>query len=547
MRSIGIDIGNYSLKIAEVEALSRGYLIHRVEEHFLSQDPSKDRKLEIIDLLRQFVNQVDTSDIKFVLSLSQTQVASRSLFFPFKERHKILKSVPFELEDDIPFSQEHAIFDAKICRYLGPGAEVLASAVPKEHIHQILQLASDGGIDVDIVTSEGLAATNLFEKWFDLPPQLEPQDENATPEPAAGFIVLDLGHRKTNMLTYRKDCLVDIRSFNWGGADIAKKLTEKYNLHITEAIKQLNKKGFLLLNNDGASADQIEFSDLIKSCVDELAQNVRFSLIELQTEYNIDFKSASMIGGLAQLKNLHAYLTQKLEVACNPTTRFQYHLEIDFNNQTLKAATCAQAVAMAVEGIKKPKNPPSNFLRGEFEKKSQSMRVFWEKWQYSIGLASALLVVIFIYGLLRQNLSATAADEAYYLLKTQTAKITNTSGLKANTSTAKRFIREQQRLAKSVKSIEDLKKINSAMDILRKISERVPGRELRLNVTSVSIRDTTVRLQGEVASQRASQSLQSYLKSLAEGPITTTQPSTPVRPGYTGFSFEFKVNRKTGV
>jgi Tfp pilus assembly PilM family ATPase len=52
MISVGIDIGAYSIKVAEVEAPSKSYVIRRVQEFPLSLDLTKDKKIEIIDTLR---------------------------------------------------------------------------------------------------------------------------------------------------------------------------------------------------------------------------------------------------------------------------------------------------------------------------------------------------------------------------------------------------------------------------------------------------------------------------------------------------------------
>src|SRR3954471_5369719 len=106
MISIGVDIGSYSIKIAEVESTSRSYVIRRVQEFPLSLDLTKDRKIEIIDTLRTLFEQFDSDKMHFVFSVAQKSVSARLVQFPFREKFKIQRAVASQLEDDLPFSQE---------------------------------------------------------------------------------------------------------------------------------------------------------------------------------------------------------------------------------------------------------------------------------------------------------------------------------------------------------------------------------------------------------------------------------------------------------
>ena len=95
MRSLGIDIGHFSVKIAEVEAANKSFTLTRLDEFPLSTDPTKDTDIEVLDILRNLAQQYDSAHTTFVFSLPQEQVVLRNREFPFRERHKILKSIPF--------------------------------------------------------------------------------------------------------------------------------------------------------------------------------------------------------------------------------------------------------------------------------------------------------------------------------------------------------------------------------------------------------------------------------------------------------------------
>ena len=83
--------------------------------------------------------------------------------FPFLERRKILQSLPFELEDVVPFNQSDTIFDCRVIRQKEKSSDVLAFAVPKKYIQEVLMLCEDAGLSPDIVSLDGIALSNLFE------------------------------------------------------------------------------------------------------------------------------------------------------------------------------------------------------------------------------------------------------------------------------------------------------------------------------------------------------------------------------------------------
>ena len=114
MICIGIDIGSSSIKIAEIESKNKEQSINRLEIFPLSTDPNKDTEIEILDIIRNIATQYDQTTTRFILGVDTKQVSIRRRLFPFKERHKILKSLAFELEDGISSSQSDSISDAKI-------------------------------------------------------------------------------------------------------------------------------------------------------------------------------------------------------------------------------------------------------------------------------------------------------------------------------------------------------------------------------------------------------------------------------------------------
>src|SRR4051812_26523664 len=110
-RTIGVDIGSFSIKVAELEGQLKSTTVRDFYEIPLTHEPGQDLRLEKLEALRKVAATYDPAQYRIVVGLGSEFSTSRVLNFPFLERRKILQSLPYELEDVIPFSQDDAIFD----------------------------------------------------------------------------------------------------------------------------------------------------------------------------------------------------------------------------------------------------------------------------------------------------------------------------------------------------------------------------------------------------------------------------------------------------
>ena len=122
MRSIGIDLGEDSIKIVELIQNKKSISLNSLYERKLSSASSpQDRELEAIEFVRSVVAQHDFSGARFCMALRQDKVTVRTKTFPFSDRIKIQKSLSFEMEEDIPFDPDQCLFDYKTISFEGNG------------------------------------------------------------------------------------------------------------------------------------------------------------------------------------------------------------------------------------------------------------------------------------------------------------------------------------------------------------------------------------------------------------------------------------------
>ncbi|MGZ3748189.1 MAG: pilus assembly protein PilM [Pseudobdellovibrionaceae bacterium] len=549
MRSIGIDIGSSSIKVAEVLITSKGFQVTQCYEHPLGLNPAHDQEIEIIEFLREVSAKYDPASTRYCLVLRQDQVSIRNKVFPFSDRLKISKSLAFELEEEIPFSGDNSIFDAKIVRTLGNAAEVLACAAPKHHIRALVQRCSDANIEPALISTEGTAFANIFEKWNEFPPVHPAADslsfESETRPERSFHLTLNMGHTRTLICAFEGNSLVSVRTVLWGAKNIADAVSRKYEIPYLEAIKEVQNKAFILTNKQGATFDQITFSETIAKSVRELVRDLQLSILEFKSEFNALIMQIGLTGGASNIKNLGPFLTQQLELPVNKTHPLDLIPNILFEKTPRADALYGMAIGIAIEGLKKPRNPAINFLKGEFAKQNNYVKDLWEKWGPTLKVASAALVTFFVYSMLRETFSMNLMDRAEEALKTQAKNVAKLPEKKATEANIKKYIRENKKLAADLKTLASVASMNSALEILKKVNDATPSKNLvTLDVKKFYVRDSEVALEGYVNNPKELSVFQQALSNLSlDGKIATRTPELKPAAGKTAFSFNFKVDR----
>lgn len=548
MKSVGIDVGSYSIKVVEVLSTSKGFQVVQFHEHVLAPGSSSDQDLATIEFLRGLSSRYDHNKTRFIFGLRQDRVAIRNKFFPFSDRLKISKSLPFELEEDIPFSLDNAVYDAKIIRTVGAGAEVLACAAPKAQVQSCLQLSKDSGMPPFVISAEGTAFANVFEKWNEAPPA------TVAPSPTLEVygetkrhlnLVLNIGHTRTLVTAFEGSSLVSVRSILWGGKNIAEAIAKKYEIPFLEAMKELQTKAFILTNKQGATFDQVTFSETIAKSVREMARDLQLSILERKSEFNADILSIGLTGGTSQIQNLGPFLTQLLEVPVNKVNTLDHFPNVIFERSPANSAKLSVALGLAVEGFKKPRNPAVNFMRGEFAPQNQYAKAFWEKWNHTIKIGATAFGVLLVYTYLREDFALGLSERAQEVLRTQARSVARLSGRNANESGIRKYIRDNKKRATDLKTLAGLAQMNSSMDILKKINDATPAKNaLTLDVRSLEILESQVRMSGYLANRQEITLLQSALANItSDGKVTVLNTNLPTVSGKTAFSFGFNVDR----
>jgi general secretion pathway protein L len=550
MKSVGIDIGSYRIKVAEVESHSKSVALTNYFEIPLNPQPGQDVTLTRIEALREVLRRYPPGSCKVVVGIRQEFVSVRHKTFPFRERHKLLRSIPFELEDEVPFDASDAVFDARVIRYRGRGAEVLAVVAPKAPVQELINLTYDAGIDPDIISVEGLAIANLLEPWLDTPPEgpvetlAEGSEDNVSNEPAT--LILDMGHTRTLSAVMHGGRLITSRAFYFGGQELIEAIRKRYDIPYHEAVKALEERGFVLTSSEGSTQDQKIFSEVITGALQRLVDDLRLSLLDMRSQYGIRISQIGVLGGVSSLINLAPYLTSRLELPVNIIRPVSVFPRVDFVIGDIEDRRSLVAFGLALEGLRKPRYPAINLRRGEFAKESESPKMLWQRWRRTVQFATACIAAFYVYTYVKEDL-ARRADEIAQEAMLQQGKDSGLAKNQLNISGIERHLRDKRREIKDRQTLVKMKDYNSGLDVLDAISKGLPGQDrLNVDVRRFYLLENKLSIEGLVNRREEATQLRNSLRLLAsDKKVKELQPSISAG-GRVSFAFELNVARFSG-
>ena len=222
-RVLGLDVGSYAVKAAEMRAGIRGVEFVRFESARLPIDPEA-REEALLSFREEHGLPLDF----VVTALPADQCTQRHLRFPFHDPKKIARALPFEVEDDLPVPLQELILAHEPGVVGEEQTDVLVVLAQKRAVAERLDTYRPGGIEARVLEIEGAVLANLAAF-------LELGDENR--------LILDLGHRKTTLCLLARGRPVLLRSIPVAGHHLTVALAEKLGLDVEAAEEQKHEIG----------------------------------------------------------------------------------------------------------------------------------------------------------------------------------------------------------------------------------------------------------------------------------------------------------------
>jgi len=303
-RVIGLDVGTYSVKVAHLEARTRGagYDVHEYKEIPLSRfakegEENSEEDLQKAALLE--LKRLNIADGSWVISgLSSNQSQIRSLDVPFADAKKIEAVLPGLMDSHLPFSVENLVYTWFPVAEKPNSSHLLVGFARKEAVVEKLAQLKAADIDPRILTVKAAA---LYELIVQAPPQ---GDEGTL------FAVVDIGHKSTGICVGSRSSMRFARSVPKGGWHVTQTLAQKLNLSFEEAEVQKH--------------DTKTMNELLQEGYYPIAREIRQTILAMESETERKVEEIYLVGGGAKAAGLPSFLSSLLGTRVSLVDRMSF-------------------------------------------------------------------------------------------------------------------------------------------------------------------------------------------------------------------------------
>lgn len=355
-RVLGLDLGSHSIKGVILETTYRG---SSVKGYLTTPTPTEGERLDRIKAaLPRLLEQAGPTGLQadqVIVSLPGTTLATHPIALPFSDQKKIESTLAFEVESQLPYDLDEAIFDHQISSTDEKGAQLLVGVARKAELAPILAALKDAKLDPRIVTHAGLVYQNLFST---LPLSLVEGD--------ASVAILDLGHERCSLAIGKPGGAVEFaRTFAGGGAALSRALSTEFKISIPDAAAWKEEHGAVGAEVVGAEAERA--AGAFMRALQPVLRDLRSTLKSSNARSRRPVGLVLLCGGTSKLRGLPEQLTRDLGVPCKL-------LELPAETRDILGVgrqETAQAYALSLRGgATGAKAPRFNLRRGEFAFKS---------------------------------------------------------------------------------------------------------------------------------------------------------------------------------
>lgn len=235
---IGVDLGQNSIKIAQVAAASGKKLkllkfnMALLPEGVIVEDEIQN-EAEIVKILKNLLNTSKIDLESCAIGLKGPNTITKRLTLAGGTPQEIEDQVVWEAEQYIPFDIETATlgFDNMGVNE-GGGVDIIFASAKNEIISRFKNLIEQSGLRVKIVDMDVTAAVNVFE--LAAASRLENPNES--------YMLLEIGAQKTSFVIYKNKKVFFTKEMNLGGGAITEEIQRQMGVKYSEA-EDLKKSG----------------------------------------------------------------------------------------------------------------------------------------------------------------------------------------------------------------------------------------------------------------------------------------------------------------
>ncbi|MBI2343235.1 MAG: pilus assembly protein PilM [Deltaproteobacteria bacterium] len=485
---LGIDVGTYSVKVAEVRRSFNLFQFTNFYERRIQYNEVLSREESIAAALQGVLEDNALTWDSAYAALPSAVIATRILELPFGSTKKIAQTIPFEVEDAIPFDIDQVVIDHHVIEASKEHARILAFYVHRDAVAQTLGFLNAAGVEPQRLCALGVELVNLIHIGL-------------TP-PEAPFAIMDIGHEKTIITVCQGKRLVYTRTISIAGRQITEAIARAVDASDDEAERLKIEMGQVSVGELPAP-DSIpnKVTRAIGDVLEELLLSIRQTLFAYREHAQEMIEGIYLCGGTVRLAGLDQYLSVHLQQNVTFIDCHSFHFsQVDRMDVASEVAT--GALALALRGVAGSGLPVIDFRRGEFQYRADTERL-----EGSIRRAIIATVVIIALGVTYFGIRWYSLSQRLALQQSEVTRLVKQTLPRnelQNVATAGDAVRALQREKKEVSSrIETLTTLTSmsVLNVLRRISSGLPPRDaVEINVDKFHYKPDMIRISAEAAS-----------------------------------------------
>lgn len=331
----GIDIGNHSIKIAEVQYKSADKAkIERLGSmatpYGVLTSTDKTAKEKLATRIKELVESSGIKTKKCVAALPEASIFTRLITVPKVDESKLEELVHWEAKQYIPLPMEEVQKDYIEVEEINvngkPMLKLLLVAAPKTLVLKYSEIVAAAGLDLLALETETIATSRLI----------------AFGGAKRGTkMVMDFGANGTDLSVIKNGNMIFSQSLNTGSDALTKSISTDFGLELAQAEQYKIAYGLDSSQAEGKIYKSIE--PIMQIIVDEVVRTLNFFRTHLQDSIPDEIL---LVGDGAKLKKLDEYLKQKIGInvaLANPFSSMEVSSSVnnEFKQEDLVGFTVA--------------------------------------------------------------------------------------------------------------------------------------------------------------------------------------------------------------
>ncbi|MFL5321756.1 MAG: pilus assembly protein PilM, partial [Myxococcaceae bacterium] len=192
-RVVGLDLGSYSVKAVVFETSMRGYV---VRDFFSVPRPQEGERAETLKqalAALQAAHPIVADSV--VVALPGPLLATHSLSLPFTDAKRLEAALPFEVEAQLPFDLDEAVYDYQVAGVKDKKSELIVGVIRKPELNSLIETLVESRIEPRVITHPAVAYQSLLINH----PALFGTAPGAQPAAEAHVAIIDIGHERTSI------------------------------------------------------------------------------------------------------------------------------------------------------------------------------------------------------------------------------------------------------------------------------------------------------------------------------------------------------------